>query len=126
DICYTTRHPGCFVNLDAHAVSRRVRKESVQTIIFQRHTSSPIDLRDADSGSDRLNGCCLAFTDGFVRSTFFRSWMTHITGASHVRTIASEYNTEVAHHESVSRNLGLSRSAVRQRRSGPRRDDGGE
>src|ERR1700683_4178799 len=112
------------MNLEAHAVPGRVREVFRQPLLLQELTSCRIDLAHTSSGSHGLEPGLLRFPYCFVYSAGFARRTADVYGPRPVRTIASEYNTEVQDHEPVGRD-GLVRSPpMRQGRALPRGNDG--
>src|ERR1700722_11490224 len=120
--CYS----GHFVDFKSHPMPGRVSKILCQPRFAQYLASRLVYFRYAYPRPNRRNGGQLCFFHRFVsKARLFRS-AAHPNGARLVRTITSEYNTEITHYESAGGDQFSRSSAVRQRRSTSRSDDGGK
>src|SRR6185437_1863609 len=101
-------------------------KELSQSMIIKQLAGRLINLAGSGPGLNSIQCRLLGLLDGFVGRTGFSLRRTHVYGARHIRTIAREYNTEIADHESLRRDRCSRCAAMGQSRSLPTCDDGGK
>src|SRR5512135_2554322 len=103
-----------------------MRKVTVQPPPAKCATGRRIHIRDFHPRPNRVDGLLLCLKDSRIYLSRRPRWTADMHGPGPVGTIASEYNTEVADHESVARNEGLRGPTVRQCRALACGDNGGE
>src|SRR5438552_16316970 len=113
DFFLSGRYAWWFMNFQAHSVTSRMRKITVQITLFQQFPGRLIYFASGYARLHSLDCGLLRLPDSFVYPAGFACRTTHMHCAGHVRTITSEYNTEVTDHESAAWNGGLRSPTVR-------------
>src|SRR5437868_10868989 len=100
-----------------------MRKKTAVSGLAQKRSCCAVHVSRSNAGTDRFARGLLRLAQRLIHVTLSCRRFPEVHGARHVRTIASEYNTEVQHYESVTRNPLRRGASMRQRRARTGGDD---
>src|SRR5271157_4449889 len=102
------------VNLQSYSMSCGMGKVVLQLGLSKHLAGSLVHFGCRFARSYRGNACQLRFQHGFVPPALFSADTAHMHRARHVRTVATQYNTRIHHHESTPRYRLAGGASVRQ------------